>query len=194
MPSHRLSPRQIVGTLAAALPLIAGCSLPALLAGHGEPPSVTLQSSAVESLSPSTAVVRFALAVSNPNTFGLTVQAIGCRLRCGDQVLAQGGSSVRVTLPARATSIVEVRMNVPFPALSGASPEAMMLGEVPYDLDGKLRFGSFVAERELLFALASVLRISPPVGLASLPGPRPGGVWLRSPPEAGTPAPNRNSP
>lgn len=178
MPSQRF--RQIIAAFVAGLPLLAGCSLTALVAGRVEPPVVTLHASEVESLSPSTAVVRFALAVDNPNNFGLSVRAVGCRLSLNDQVVAEGRGSDRVTLPAHATVTVEVRMDVPFAALSTASPDAMMLGEVPYDLDGRLRFGSFIAERELLFDVASVLRLSPPLGLARL--------WLRSLPEAGTPA------
>jgi len=171
-----------------------------MLAGRVEPPVVTLHASEVESLSPTTAVVRFALAVANPNAFGLSARAVGCELRLDNQAVAEGANSERVALAAHATSMVEVHMKVPFPVLSTASPDAIVLGEVPYELDGRLRFGSFFAERELIFAVSSVLRLSPPVGLARWLSPnetplafqaepvpaRP--QCLRSPPEAGTPA------
>lgn len=176
---------RIIATFIAVLPLMAGCSLPAMLAGRIEPPTVALHASLVESLSPSTAAVRFALAVDNPNGVGLTVRVVDCRLTVSDQAVVEGKSSSRVTVPAHGAATVELRVEMPYNALS-ESPDAMMLGEVPYDLDGKLRFGSVLAERELLFAVSSVLRLSPPLGLAGAPR-------LPSPRDAGRPASDRQS-
>jgi len=156
-----------------------------MLAGHLQPPSVALHASQVESLSPSTAAMRFVLAVDNQNSVGLTARVVDCRLTISEHAVVEGQSSGRVTVPAHGTATVELRVNVPYAALS-AAPDAMPLGEVPYDLDGKLRFGSLLAEHELLFAVSSVLRLSPPLGLAGTPR-------LPSPRGAGRPASDSRS-
>jgi LEA14-like dessication related protein len=108
--------------------------------------------------------------VRNPNAFALSARAVDYRLRIGGHVLAAGRSSSRVTVPAQASSTVDVRMEVSFPAIGAAAPDALMLGEIPYDLDGTLRVGSCLATREVPFAAASVLAISPPLEMAG--GPR----------------------
>ena len=90
--------------LAACLPLLAGCSLPAMMLGHFEPPDVTLSASRVESLSPSTAVVQLVLTVGNSNAFGLTTRAVTWHLRLNGHGLAAGRSASRVTVPAHGSA------------------------------------------------------------------------------------------
>ena len=168
-----------LGTLAIFLPLMTGCSLPAMVLGHFEPAVVMLSASKVESISPSTAVLRFVLTVRNPNAFGLRTHTVRYRLSLGSHVVAEGRATTGMTVPGRATSTVDLRIEVPFAALNNAAPDAIMLGEVPYELDGALVVGSFLSQREVAFTAASVLRINLPLELASL-------LQLPSPPEAGT--------
>jgi LEA14-like dessication related protein len=168
-------------TLAICLPLLAGCGLSALARGHFEPPVVVLNVSRIESISPKSVAVHLVLGVQNPNEFGLSARVVGWRLRVNGQTLAAGRSSNRVTVAARATAVVDVRMDVPFPALSAAAPDALMLGEIPYDLDGTLSVGSLFSSREVPFATSGVLDISPPLTIARL-------GRLPSRPGTGTPA------
>ena len=178
MPSHLPPLFRTVGALAVFLPLMTGCSLPVMVLGHFESPVVTVGASRVESISPRTLVVQLALTVRNPNAVGLPTRAVTYRLRLNGQVLANGTSASRVTVPAHASSTVDVRIQVPFAALSAAAPDALMLGEIPYDLDGTLLVGSFLVTREVPFAVASVFCISPPLELASW-------LWLPWPQETG---------
>ena len=179
MPLHPPPLFRTIGALAACLPLISGCSLPAMMLGHFEPPGVTLSASKVESISIGTAVVRLVLLVSNPNGFGLRTGAVRYRLSLSGHVLTQGRSASSVTVPPHASATVEVHMEVPFTAVNDAAPDATMLGEIPYDLDGALLVGSFLSSREVAFAFSSTLRLDVPLDVASLPR-------LPSPPEAGT--------
>ncbi len=149
-----------IAALAAFLLSISACSLRAVLPGDFAAPTVTLNASLVESLSSSTTVVRFILAVENPNAFGLPARATACQLRIGGHELATGSSAGSVIVPAHAASQLEVRMAVPFAKLSAAAPDAVLLGEVPYDLDGTLRVGSFLSSREVRFTVSSVLRLN----------------------------------
>ena len=151
---------QVIGALAAWLPLLAGCSLPAMVLGHFEPPVVTLSASRVESISPSVAVVQLVLTAANPNAFALTARAAACHLRVNGDSLEARWSGGRVTVPAHASSPLEIRTEVPFPALSAAAPDALMLGEIPYDLDGTLLVGSFPVTEKVSFSVSGVLRIN----------------------------------
>jgi LEA14-like dessication related protein len=168
-----------LGTLAICLPLMTGCSLPAMVLGRFEPPITVVSASKVESISLGPVVLRFVLTVRNPNAFGLRTHAVRYRLSLSNQVIAEGRTASGVTVPPHASSIVEFRMEVPFTALSNAAPGAMMLGEIPYELDGALVVGSFLSQREVPFTAASVLRVNLPLELAAL-------RQFPSPPAAGT--------
>jgi hypothetical protein len=49
--------------------------------------------------------------------------------------------------------------------LSNAAPRAVMLGEIPYDLDVWMSVDAWLHPRELHLATSSVLRLNLPVGL-----------------------------
>ncbi len=160
------------------LPLVAGCGLPAML-GHFEPPVVSVNATKVESVSLTTAVIQLTLMVRNPNAFELTTRTVRYRLSVSDHVLADGTATNRLTLSAHTSSAVNLRIEVSFNALRDAAPDAVMVGEIPYELDGVLVVGSFLSQEEVPFSAASVLRLNLPLELARaprLPSPREPGT------------------
>jgi LEA14-like dessication related protein len=148
--------------------LLAGCALPALVGGRFVEPEVTLSRSKVDSLSSSAAHVVFGLQVYNPNPYTLRLR--GCRLglTVGGTAIAAGETAHGVSVPARGSGTLDVSMEVNWGQLLAAAQDAIMIGEIPYQLDGSLRFGVFLWQREIRFVRSSVLRLNLPLGLASV--------------------------
>ncbi len=146
--------------------LLTGCSLLARAAGTFDDPSIALQMSKVESVSVHTTTLQFAFIVHNPNGFALRPRALRYVLSVNQTVVAEGSSDVGVTVPASASASVEVPIEVSRESLSNAAPDAVVLGEIPYDLDVRLFFDSWLREREVRFVASSVLRLNLPLGLA----------------------------
>jgi LEA14-like dessication related protein len=147
------------------LPL-AGCSFVAAVSGTLESPVVELQASKVESISPTSAQLLFDLAIYNPNAFSLTSHGLRYRFRVGQAVVADGASDVTATVPPRASNAMTLPIEVQWDRLSNAAQGAMILGEIPYDLDVWLAVGPWVRRREIHLQASSVLRLNLPIGLA----------------------------
>jgi LEA14-like dessication related protein len=145
---------------------VTGCSLLARATGSFDDPTITLQSSKVEALSPRTTNVLLVLVVHNPNGFALHPQALRYRLRVNQVVIADGSSDAAATIPPGCSVAIEIPIEVSRERLSNAAPDAVMLGEVAYDLDVRLIIYSWLQKREINFAASSVLRMSLPLGLA----------------------------
>ena len=152
-------------SLLCCLPLT-GCSLLARATGSFDDPTITLQTSKVESVSLRTTSLLFALVVHNPNGFALQPRALRYRLSVNQTVVAEGSSDASETVLPSGSVSVEVPIEVSRESLSEAAPDAVVLGEIPYDLDVRLFFDSWLREREIHFVTSSVLRLNLPLGLA----------------------------
>jgi len=148
------------------LPAFAGCGMPAVLVGRYEAAATTLVASKVESLSPVASDIVFALAVHNPNSYGLRMRLIRYRLMVHGVAVAEGTNRAEVSLPAGKSTTWELPVSVRVDALEAAAPEALGIGEVPYQLEGWVSLGSWLRQREMHFIVASTLRFSLPLELA----------------------------
>lgn len=165
MRSDSFSLYRAIAPVVVLLPLT-GCSMVAPLVGRFERPLIQLDASKVEQLSPSDAQVRFALAVRNPNPYGLTVRRLTYRLTVNRVTMAKGSITQRVAVIAGGTATVSLTVHVPVGALFEAAGATMALGEIPYELDGSAAVGSFLQQRDIRFAVSSVLDLDLPLGLA----------------------------
>jgi LEA14-like dessication related protein len=163
---HRLrsSIVPVVAPLMLSMPLT-GCSLVAQMTGGFEDPTLRLQGSKVESVSPDVTRLLFTIAVHNPNAFPLRSQVQRYRLTIDKTVVAEGTSSILATVPAGAPTLVDLPIEVGPGSLSNAAPRAVVLGEIPYDLDVWLSIGAWLHPREVHLAASSVLRLNLPLGL-----------------------------
>jgi LEA14-like dessication related protein len=151
--------------LACSIPLT-GCSLLARATGNFDDPTIALQTSKVESISLRTTDLLFELVVHNPNGFALRPRTLRYRLSVNHTVVAEGSSATGATVPAGGAVSVELPMKVSRESLSNAAPDAAVIGEIPYDLDVRISFDSWLQAREIHFATSSVLRLNLPLGLA----------------------------
>lgn len=164
---HRL--RFSIDRLVAALMLcglLTGCSLVAQVTGGFEDPAVELHGSKVEAVSPDATRLLFTLAVQNPNAFPLESRVQRYRLTINQAVVAEGTSSILATVPAGAATLVDLPIEIGAGRLSNAAPRAVVLGEIPYDLDVWLYINAWLHSREVHLATSSVLRLNLPLGLA----------------------------
>ena len=145
---------------------LTGCSLLARATGTFDDPTIALQTSKVESVSPQTTSLVFTLAVCNPNEFALRPLALHYRLSVNREVVAEG-SSGGATVPPKGSVAVDVPIEVRRESLSNAAPAAMVLGEIPYDLEVRMSFDSCLKARAIHFTTSSVLRLNLPLGLAN---------------------------
>lgn len=151
--------------VALCLPL-AGCSFVAGMTGGLENPVAELQASKVESISQGSTHLVFALTIRNPNAYALTVQAFQYRLAVNQVVVASGATAVSAKVPSKGSASVDLPIEVRTDRLSAAAQGAMVLGEVPFDLDVWLAVGSWPRRREIHLPASSVLRWNLPLGLA----------------------------
>jgi len=152
-------------TVAVCVPLT-GCSLVAGVTGSSESPVVELQASRVESVSLGTTHLVFELVFHNPNAFTLTARAFQYRLTVNRTVVADGATNVSVTVPPKASASADLPIGVERDRLSNAAQGAMVLGEIPFDLDVWLAVDSWLHRREIHLLASSVLRLNLPLGLA----------------------------
>ena len=157
---------QCLLSLALFLPGFAGCGLPALLAGHFETPVATLASSKVQSISPMASEIAFVLTLHNPNSYGLRTQVVRYRLSVNGAVVAEGSKPAEVALPADESTPVRFTVDVGFDALEKAAAGALVIGEVPYQLETWISLRSWLQPREVYCVAASVLRFNVPLELA----------------------------
>jgi len=145
--------------------LLLGCSIVAPLARGFESPRVQIFASKVESISHAYVRLRVELAIFNPNPYGLHPQRIRYRLSVNDIQVAEA-TQPGVTLTAEASTPFHLATDIPFDTLARAAAAAVLLGEVPYVLDGSLQLSSLFVERDVPFRASSVLRFNPPLDLA----------------------------
>lgn len=165
---HRLRSligRGVASSLLLCLPLT-GCSVVARVTGSFEEPAIVLHASKVESLSLNTAHLLFTLVVHNPNSYTLHPQALRYHLTINQTPIADGNSRVTVSVPASGAASLDLPLEVSCDVLSNAAPDAMMLGEIPYELNIWMSVDSWFSAREIHFATSSVLRLNLPIGLA----------------------------
>ena len=145
--------------------VLTGCSLVARVTGAFEDPALALQGSKVESVSPDITRLLFTLVVHNPNAFPLESRVHRYRLTIEKTVVAEGTSSIFATIPASAPTLLDLPIEVGPGSLSNAAPRAVVLGEIPYDLDVWLFIDAWLHPREVHLATSSVLRLNLPLGL-----------------------------
>jgi len=145
---------------------LTGCSLMARMIGPFADPALELQGSKVESVSSQATRLLFTLAVHNRNAFPLEARVQRYRVTVEKTAVAEGTSAVAATVPASALALVELPIEVAPGSLSNAAPRAVVLGEIPYDLDVWLSLDAWPQQREVHFQTSSVLRLNLPIGLA----------------------------
>jgi len=155
---------RVVVSLVLTMPLM-GCNLVARVTGGFEDPTLGLQGSKVESVSPDVTRLLFTIAVHNPNTFQLESHVQRYRLTIEKTVVAEGTSSIFAIVPAGAPTLVDLPLEIGPGSLSNAAPRAVVLGEIPYDLDVWLSIDAWFHPREVHLAASSVLRLNLPLGL-----------------------------
>ena len=160
--------RSIRIALAWLVPLAAGCGLTATLPGRFDAPQIQVHESKVESMSTTTARVALGLDVYNPNSYTLHVTQLRFLLRIGGVVLAEGESPQGFDLPPQASATVQFPADLHLEALAANAATALMLGEVPYELQTTLSVGTFFLQREIDGSQSSVLRFNLPLGLARM--------------------------
>ena len=144
---------------------LTGCALVARVTGGFEDPALELQGSKVESVSPDVTRLLFTLAVHNPNAFPLESRVQRYRLIVNGTVVAEGTSNILVPIPAGVPTLVDLPIEVGPGSLSNAAPRAVVLGEIPYDLDVWLSIDAWLHPHEVHLATSSVLRLNLPLGL-----------------------------
>lgn len=164
---HRLPSaiRRVIIPLALGLPLT-GCSLVARVTGGFESPALELQASKVESVSLAVTHVVFELAIHNPNAYALRSRELRYRLTVDQTVVAEGVVDVTAPLPPRSSAPVYLPVDVGLDRLLNAAPAAMVLGEIPYNLDVWVSVDSWLRQRQVHLVTSSVLRLNLPLGLA----------------------------
>jgi len=145
---------------------LTSCSLMARMTGRFEDPALELQGSKVESVSPEMTRLLFTLAVHNPNAFPLDSRVQRYRLTVSKTVVAESTSNILATVPAGGPTFVDLPIEVGPGSLSNAAPGAVVLGEIPYDLDVWLSVDTWLRRREVHLQTSSVLRLNLPLGLA----------------------------
>lgn len=145
--------------------LLTGCSLVARVTGGFEDPALGLQGSKVESVSPDLTRLLFTIAVHNPNAFPLESRLQRYRLTIDRTVVAEGTSNILATVPAGAPAFVDLPIELGPGSLSNAAPGAVLLGEIPYDLEVWLSVDTWLHRREVHLHTSSVLRLNLPLGL-----------------------------
>jgi len=144
---------------------LTGCSLVARVTGGFAEPALELQGSKVEAVSPDVTRLLFTIAVHNPNAFPLESRVHRYRLTVDTTVVAEGTSNILATIPAGAPTLLDLPIEVGPGGLSSAAPRAVVLGEIPYDLDVWLSVDAWLHPREVHLATSSVLRLNLPLGL-----------------------------
>ncbi len=145
-----------------------GCSAIAMLSGSFASPTVEVVASRVAALSTRRADVFIELEVDNPNSFALTARDLTYRFSLDGSMVAEGDWHVGATIPASGKALVELPLRVHLDKLLQSAAAGLVLGEIPYQLDATLTVGSFLLQREIEIAEASVLRLNLPLGLARL--------------------------
>jgi LEA14-like dessication related protein len=116
---------------------VGGCS--ALV----QKPTVTLQSAAIDHASPAGVVVNFDLNVSNPNGFAIPVTRAQYKLALGGVTVIDDKATPEGSVPANGALPVRLPVTLTFESLLNAGQAIRQSGgNVPYDFDGSLDFGS----------------------------------------------------
>ncbi len=147
------------------LPL-AGCTLVAHVSGRFESPELHIEASRVEWITLSAARLLFELTLCNPNAYAVHQGALRYRLSVNHQPIAEGNAPAGGTVAPGACASIHVPIEAGLSALLNAAPGAMILGEVPYELEVWLAVNSLVRRRDVRFVGSSVLRLNLPLGLA----------------------------
>jgi LEA14-like dessication related protein len=164
---HRLrsSIRRVILPAALCVPL-GGCTLVAHVTTRFESPVIELEASKVESISQAGARLLFELVAHNPNSYALRLRALRVRLTVNHTVVAESQADASLAVPSHATASVHLPIDVRLTKLLDVAPGAMMVGEIPYDLEVQFAVDSWLHQRQVVLTTSSVLRLNLPIGLA----------------------------
>ncbi len=151
-----------------ALSLVSyGCGGIMLMTGKSDAPDIHLVASRVTSLTQHGATAVFIFSVRNPNTFALDAHKVRYRLKIDGAVVAEGSSAPNVTLPASSTVEIELPASIRMDKLLTAATDALLLGEVPYEIEATFEVGALLFQRQIDIVESGVLLLSLPLGLAT---------------------------
>ncbi len=130
-----LSRRALWVSLSVLVLALAGCSKP-------EPPTVQPRSVRATTVGPDRITLAVELDVHNPNAFALAVESVrGVLALDGGAELGTAHAEPRTPLPARASSVVTLNLDVPWQNLPALAPYALSGADVPYRFRGTAKLG-----------------------------------------------------
>jgi LEA14-like dessication related protein len=143
--------RWFTSPLALAALALAGCSKP-------EPPTVRPVSVRTTAVSPARLTLGVELDVYNPNSFALAVSNVSGVLELLDGApLGTAQAAPQVPLPAQASSLVKLQLDVPWQNLAALTPFALSGADVPYRFRGTARMGGERLNADVAFVLEDKL-------------------------------------
>lgn len=130
---------------------LCGCGVKPLLEGRIQPPRVSLAGLTI--LPPATGCwpLSVQLRLQNPNPEPLQLLGYDYVLRLNGQLLVEGESQSRVTLPAQGETILEVPLLVNLEGMPKLLIQVFQQAAVPYELTGGLRLASVLGGLRLPF-------------------------------------------
>lgn len=131
--------------------IFSGCGVRPLLEGQIQPPKVSLAGLTI--LPPATGCWPLSVHVrlQNPNPEPLQLLGYDYALKLHGQLLVQGESQSRVTLPAQGETVLEVPLLVNLEGLPKLLVQAFQQASVPYELTGSLRLAAVLGGLRLPF-------------------------------------------